>query len=51
MSISSLVHWMEAWRRYRTAVSELSRLSEQELAILGLSRDEIHEVARQTSRL
>ncbi len=51
MSLKSLVHWIEAWRRYRTAVSELSQLSERELADLGLSRDEIHEVARQTSGL
>jgi uncharacterized protein YjiS (DUF1127 family) len=51
MSIKSLVHWLEAWRRYRTAVSELSQLNARELAELGLSRDEIKEVARRTSGL
>jgi uncharacterized protein YjiS (DUF1127 family) len=51
MSFKSLVHWIEAWRRYRSAVSELSQLSERELADLGLSRDEIREVARQSAGL
>ncbi|MFN3890255.1 MAG: DUF1127 domain-containing protein [Beijerinckiaceae bacterium] len=51
MSIKSLVHWIEAWRRYRSAVSELSQLSERELADLGMSRDEIREVARQSAGL
>jgi uncharacterized protein YjiS (DUF1127 family) len=51
MSIKSLVHWIEAWRRYRTAVSELSQLSERELAELGLSREEIRDVARRTAGL
>lgn len=51
MSFRSLVHWIEAWRRYRTAVSELSQLSERELADLGLSRSCIHNVARETAGL
>jgi uncharacterized protein YjiS (DUF1127 family) len=34
------------WRTYRTTVSELSRLSNRELADLGISRGEIHSVAR-----
>ena len=51
MSIKSLVHWIEAWRRYRTAVSALSQLNERELADLGLSRAEIRDVARQTAGL
>ena len=51
MSIKSLVHWIEAWRRYRSAVSELSQLSERELADLGMSREEIREVARQSAGL
>ncbi|MDP2357483.1 MAG: DUF1127 domain-containing protein [Beijerinckiaceae bacterium] len=51
MSIKSLVHWIEAWRRYRTAVSALSQLNERELADLGLSREEIRDVARQTAGL
>jgi uncharacterized protein YjiS (DUF1127 family) len=34
------------WRRYRDTVSELSRLSNRELADLGINRGEIHAVAR-----
>lgn len=34
------------WRRYRETVSELSRLSNRELTDLGISRSEIHSVAR-----
>ncbi|RUM98685.1 DUF1127 domain-containing protein [Pseudaminobacter arsenicus] len=34
------------WRRYRETVSELGRLSNRELSDLGISRSEIHSVAR-----
>ena len=51
MSIMSIVHWIEAWRRYRSAVTELSQLNESDLAELGMTRDEIHEVARQSAGL
>lgn len=34
------------WRRYRNTVSELSRLSNRELADLGINRGEIHSIAR-----
>ncbi|MEP9371637.1 DUF1127 domain-containing protein [Mesorhizobium sp. KR1-2] len=36
------------WRRYRETVSELSRLSNRELNDLGISRSEIHSVARRS---
>ena len=36
------------WRRYRDTVSELSRLSNRELNDLGISRSEIHSVARRS---
>lgn len=51
MSIKSLVNWVESWRRYRTAVVELSQLSERELADLGVTRSDIHHVARQSAGL
>ncbi|HEY8579547.1 MAG TPA: DUF1127 domain-containing protein [Beijerinckiaceae bacterium] len=51
MSIKSLVSWIDAWRRYRTAVAELSQLSERELSELGLSRADISGVARRSSGL
>jgi uncharacterized protein YjiS (DUF1127 family) len=34
------------WRRYRDTVTELSRLSNRELADLGINRGEIQAVAR-----
>jgi uncharacterized protein YjiS (DUF1127 family) len=34
------------WRRYRDTVNELSRLSNRELADLGINRGEIQSVAR-----
>lgn len=34
------------WRRYRDTVNELGRLSNRELSDLGISRSEIHSVAR-----
>lgn len=51
MSILSIVHWFEAWRRYRSAVTELSQLDERDLAELGMTREEIREVARQSAGL
>ena len=36
------------WRRYRETVSELSRLSNRELTDLGISRSDIHFVARKS---
>lgn len=34
------------WRRYRNTVSELSRLTNRELADLGINRGEISAVAK-----
>ncbi|MHC5305987.1 DUF1127 domain-containing protein [Bartonella sp. LJL80] len=38
------------WRRYRTTVNELSRLSSHELNDLGISRSEITSIARRAVR-
>lgn len=37
------------WRRQRQTVSELSRMSDRELNDLGISRCEIHRIAREAS--
>jgi uncharacterized protein YjiS (DUF1127 family) len=37
---------LHAWRRYREAVKQLSRLSDEELHDIGVSRSEIEYVAR-----
>ena len=44
-----LINRFQRWRRYRTTVRELQNLSSRELQDLGLSRDDIHRVARQAS--
>lgn len=42
----SIVRNYRNWRTYRNTVSELSRLTNRELADLGINRGEIHAVAR-----
>ena len=42
----NLVRNYRNWRRYRATVSELNSLSNRELADLGISRADIHQVAR-----
>ena len=42
----NIVRNFRNWRQYRNTVSELSRLSNRELADLGINRGEIHAVAR-----
>lgn len=38
------------WRKYRQTVNELGRLSAHELNDLGISRSDIHRVARGGTR-
>ena len=40
---------VSAWRRYRVSVRELSRLTDRELADLGLTRGDIEPIARQVA--
>ncbi|MCD1643440.1 DUF1127 domain-containing protein [Aurantimonas coralicida] len=42
----NLVRSYNNWRRYRETVNELNRLSQRELADLGISRGDITSVAR-----
>ncbi|MAP18523.1 MAG: DUF1127 domain-containing protein [Aurantimonas coralicida] len=42
----NLVRSYNNWRRYRETVNELNRLSQRELADLGISRGDINSVAR-----
>lgn len=39
-----------AWKRYNRTVSELASLSNRELNDLGISRTDIHRIAREASR-
>ena len=43
------INRFQRWRRYRTTVRELQNLTSRELQDLGLSRGDIHRVARQAS--
>lgn len=49
MSITKIVQKFKEYSRYRKAISELSRLSDRELADLGLSRCDIYNVANSTA--
>jgi uncharacterized protein YjiS (DUF1127 family) len=44
-----LVRSYNAWRRYRTTVAELERLTNRELSDLGINRGEIPFVAMSSS--
>ena len=50
MLLSLLAARISAWRRYRSSVRELSRLSDRDLNDLGISRSDIECVARQSAR-
>lgn len=43
--IASITRFFEAWKRYGTAVEELSHLSDRELADIGISRSDIQRIA------
>ena len=45
MYLASLIQAVGAWRRYRTAVRELSQLDDRSLADIGLNRTQIRQVA------
>ena len=49
--VKMIAEKVAAWRRYRTSVRELSRLTDRELTDLGLNRYDIEIVARQTAGL
>lgn len=40
----------KSWKQYRNTYEELSRLSNRELADLGIGRADIESVARQSTR-
>jgi uncharacterized protein YjiS (DUF1127 family) len=47
LSISRFLH---AWKRYGVAMQELSRLSDRELADIGITRGDIPRIAREQAR-
>ena len=46
----SIARSFQTWRQYRNTAAELNRLSQRELADLGISRSEILALARQSVR-
>ena len=42
--LKTIVEKLNAWRRYREAVRELSQLSDRELEDIGIRRGDIHFV-------
>jgi uncharacterized protein YjiS (DUF1127 family) len=49
MIVTFVLAKLRSWKRYRQTVRELSRLSDRDLADLGISRFEIDTVARGTA--
>jgi uncharacterized protein YjiS (DUF1127 family) len=50
MTIKDITHKIQDWRRQRSAVRELSQLSDRELHDLGISRADIEFVTRKSVR-
>lgn len=48
-SIKGLADKVNAWRRYRDAVRELSRLNDRELSDIGVMRADIALIAREAA--
>ena len=46
-SIKTITEKLNAWRRYREAVRELSRLNDRELSDIGIRRGDIEFIVRQ----
>lgn len=45
----NLIRNYRSWRRYRETVNELGRLNNRELNDLGISRGDIHLIARRSA--
>jgi uncharacterized protein YjiS (DUF1127 family) len=48
--LSPILCFIQHWKRYERAVQELSRLSDRELADIGITRGDIHRIAKGQSR-
>jgi len=44
---TSIARLFETWKRCGAAMNELSHLSDRELADIGISRSDIHRIARE----
>ena len=48
-SIKIITEKLNAWRRYRQAIRELSQMSDHELCDIGIHRCDIDRVAHETA--
>ena len=48
--LSPIIRFIQRWKRYGRVVQELSRLSDRELADIGITRGDIHRIAKGQSR-
>ena len=48
--LSPILCFIQHWKRYERAVQELFRLSDRELADIGITRGDIHRIAKGQSR-
>jgi uncharacterized protein YjiS (DUF1127 family) len=47
-ALKTISEKLAAWRRYRGAVRELSQLTDRELSDIGIRRDDIETIVRQS---
>ena len=47
---TSIVRFIQSWKRYNRSLNELNRLGDRELADIGISRSDIARVAWQNSQ-
>ena len=50
MLLTNLIRFLQRWRRYNRSLRELSRLSDRELADIGLTRGYISTVSWSTAQ-
>ena len=49
VDLKTISEKLNAWRRYRGAVRELSQLTDRELADIGIRRGDIDDIARRSA--
>jgi uncharacterized protein YjiS (DUF1127 family) len=47
-SLKTISEKLDAWRRYRAAVRELTQLTDHELSDIGIRRGDIETIVRQS---
>ena len=48
-TLKTIAEKLQAWRKYREAVRELSALTDRELADIGIRRGDIEYIVRRTA--